>query len=166
MLKLLLNSILPKSWDLIGFDLNFCFCSLSFFWHKDNELPQFSPCPSDISVNTESGAPNATVSWGMVNITDNDGLNSSSFSHMDGDVFPIGTMLVTISATDNSGNSATCEFNVTVTGMTGVWSYWQFLLFKCSVNVISAVCLYWSYHYILHWGKMGYMYLLLSNVLH
>jgi hypothetical protein len=81
---------------------------------NDNEFPTITNCPSNIVKNTDPGECDAVVSWSGPTITDNcPGLVVTS-THNSGDVFPKGTTTVTYTATDESGNTSTCSFTVTV----------------------------------------------------
>src|SRR6185503_17103697 len=46
--------------------------------------------------------------------TDNCGTANVSYDHASGSVFSVGTTPVTVTATDDVGNSSSCTFNVTV----------------------------------------------------
>jgi len=83
----------------------------------DTQAPEIT-CPEDIEVNNDPGICGAVVSYNIPEATDNcedsevditltDGLNSN-------ETFPVGTTTVTYTATDPSGNSSSCSFNVMV----------------------------------------------------
>ena len=86
---------------------------------NDTEAPVISGCPSDQNVIMDAGACGAVITFsdptaddaceGSIPVvrTDGTGLNS-------GDLFPAGVTTISWSATDGSGNSATCSFTVTV----------------------------------------------------
>ena len=79
----------------------------------DNEAPEIS-CPTDITVGeSSSSADSATVTY-SVTATDNSGSASVLCNPPSGSSFAIGTHQVTCTATDASGNSDSCTFNVTV----------------------------------------------------
>ncbi|GIV33512.1 MAG: hypothetical protein KatS3mg031_1047 [Chitinophagales bacterium] len=83
---------------------------------NDNELPVFTSCPSNITTNTGPGACQAIVNY-IISASDNcPGLNTVLISGFaSGSAFPgATTTTVTYRATDASGNSTTCSFNVTV----------------------------------------------------
>lgn len=65
-------------------------------------------CPSNI-VTTDT-----VVSYSATS-TDNCSTTSIAFNPPSGSTFPIGTSVVTATASDNSGNSTSCQFTVTVT---------------------------------------------------
>lgn len=79
----------------------------------DNTLPVFTNCPSDIIVPAGSNC-KAAVTWIEPTVSDNCLISTSSKGHNPNDEFSIGTTLVTYTATDASGNTETCSFNVTV----------------------------------------------------
>ncbi len=84
----------------------------------DNEDPTIN-CPASINVNVDAGQDGAIVNYtppvgtdnnasGIVTTTQTTGLPSGS-------LFPVGTTTNTFEVTDESGNTATCSFDVTVT---------------------------------------------------
>jgi len=74
--------------------------------------PIITGCPISISVSANTSC-QAVVSWTPPVATDNCSSTLSS-NHNPGDLFPIGTSLVSYTATDPSGNATTCSFNVIV----------------------------------------------------
>jgi extracellular elastinolytic metalloproteinase len=79
---------------------------------NDTENPTIS-CPADITVNTGAGQPTAVVNF-TVGSNDNCSGTTVASTPPSGSAFPIGTTVVNSTATDASGNTATCSFNVTV----------------------------------------------------
>jgi hypothetical protein len=77
----------------------------------DNQPPVVN-CPGNIEVNAQSQI-GAIVNFSA---TANDlcGNATLSYSQNPGTVFPIGTTTVTVTATDEANNTATCSFTVTV----------------------------------------------------
>ncbi|XP_033115967.1 uncharacterized protein LOC117115806 [Anneissia japonica] len=72
-------------------------------------------CPTDISICATTGYITTSVSWESSNATDNCCKNISITSnYTSGDEFEIGENLVTYTATDCDGNSASCNFTVAV----------------------------------------------------
>ena len=68
-------------------------------------------------MNTDSGLPNATVSWTPPTASDNSGEAVTLASdYSPGGTFSIGTTTVTYTATDAYGNTATSILIVVVTG--------------------------------------------------
>ena len=89
----------------------FCFFNVEVI---DDTPPVISGCPSDIIVSA-NGSCEAIVNWTPPTATDNctTPINPTSpFSS--GDTFGLGTTTVIYTATDGTGNSATCSFDVTV----------------------------------------------------
>jgi gliding motility-associated-like protein len=79
----------------------------------DNELPTLT-CPDDINTTTDPDTCGAVITWSTPVVSDNcPGVNLSS-DFDSGDFFPTGNTVVTYTATDGSGNTATCSFNVLV----------------------------------------------------
>lgn len=80
----------------------------------DTTAPVIS-CPADIVVNlpANSAAVSMPVSFNPT-ASDSCGTAGVTTSHASGANFPVGTTLVTATATDQSGNTSSCTFNVTV----------------------------------------------------
>lgn len=82
----------------------------------DNDNPTID-CPADITTFESSpGSGSANVSYN-VTASDNSGSVTVTCNIPSGDSFPVGTTQVTCTAADESNNTATCQFNVTVTGV-------------------------------------------------
>jgi hypothetical protein len=81
----------------------------------DNTPPVIeTPCPNNINVPTDSGRCDAVVNWTPPTFSDNCDSVSIQSSHDPGDIFLVGTTMVTYTATDIGGNTVSCSFNVTV----------------------------------------------------
>ncbi|WMN11098.1 HYR domain-containing protein [Marivirga salinae] len=81
---------------------------------EDNYGPTISNCPENITVFISNDC-EAVVNWDAPVFSDNcDNSLQVTSKHNSGDIFPLGTTLVTYTATDNSGNEIECSFNVTV----------------------------------------------------
>ena len=80
----------------------------------DSTPPVLATCPPDVSVTAASGAGSATVPLTAPTATDNCTTVSVSDDGPIGGNFPVGTTTVTYTATDGSGNTATCQTTVTV----------------------------------------------------
>ncbi|WP_417600174.1 HYR domain-containing protein [Pararhodobacter oceanensis] len=83
----------------------------------DAEAPVFSGVPADIAVETDVGLPTAVVSWNPPTASDNaDGplTPTQTEGPASGSAFPQGATIVTYTATDSTGNTATASFTVTV----------------------------------------------------
>lgn len=81
----------------------------------DNQNPAFAGCPAPISQNNDPGSCSAIVNWTVPTASDNCLGVIISSSHSPGTTFPIGTTTVTYTATDASGNTGTCSFDVVIT---------------------------------------------------
>jgi hypothetical protein len=87
-------------------------------WESPLFVPDNTPpvvvCPANVVVNNTPGQCQAPATY-MATTTDDCTDNPAiSYSIPSGSVFPVGTTPVTVVATDVSGNSASCNFNVTV----------------------------------------------------
>lgn len=83
---------------------------------SDMQAPTFSNCPSPIAAPVAAGACSGPATWTAptaMDACDPSLTVTSNFSP--GDIFPLGPTTVIYTATDASGNSATCEFEVTIT---------------------------------------------------
>lgn len=83
---------------------------------EDTEDPQILNCPTaPITVNTDPGNCSAQVVLpNNITAIDNCPIVSMSDDVLAGSVFPTGTTTVTFTATDNSGRTSTCVFDVVV----------------------------------------------------
>jgi len=80
----------------------------------DNQLPVIT-CPPNITVNNSPGlCSNSSVVYAPATATDNCSIATITYSKASGTSFNVGTTTVTATATDNHGNTATCQFTVTV----------------------------------------------------
>ena len=81
----------------------------------DNNPPTIvTPCPGNINVPSGAGVCDAVVSWTPPTFDDDCGIDNIQSTHDPGDTFPVGTTMVTYTATDIGGNMTSCSFNVTV----------------------------------------------------
>ena len=99
---------------------NFAACSFEVIVSQsgiiDNVAPVISNCPAGASSTAATGEMSAIVTWVTPTATDNSGVAPQVVaSHNSGDVFDVGSTEVTYTFTDGSGNSAVCQFTVTVT---------------------------------------------------
>ncbi|MGI4872251.1 MAG: HYR domain-containing protein [Janthinobacterium lividum] len=81
---------------------------------QDLIAPTFSSCPANISVTAQPGDCTPVVNWTAPTAADNCSFTLFA-SHKPGTRFAVGTTLVTYTATDRAGNTATFSFSVTVT---------------------------------------------------
>lgn len=79
----------------------------------DNEPPTIV-CPMDVVVPATLCSVGAVVTFPPPKVKDNCPMASFTCSHISGSVFPCGTTLVTCTATDSSGLTSICTFNVVV----------------------------------------------------
>ena len=80
---------------------------------EDNTDPTIT-CPADITVGNDAGLCGATVNIPDPTFGDNCPDVTFAYSPASGSFFPVGTTQVTATATDAAGNTAECNFNVTV----------------------------------------------------
>ncbi len=74
-------------------------------------------CPANVTMSLPLNSPATSMAVTYPAATATDSCDSNvvlSYSHASGSVFPAGTTVVTVTATDDSGNESTCTFNVTV----------------------------------------------------
>ncbi|HGY91955.1 MAG TPA: HYR domain-containing protein, partial [Planctomycetes bacterium] len=84
---------------------------------QDGEGPSLGSCPVDVTVPLSPGECQGQATWGPpVLLGDNCPGAFLTSTHAPGDVFPLGTTLVSYVATDAAGNMTTCAFNVTIEG--------------------------------------------------
>ncbi len=100
--------------NIIGTDAggNSAVCSFAVVV-KDTLAPIISKCPSDTTILLPVNACSATVSWVPPTATDNCGQPTLNGPQSPG-IFFTGKHPIVYVATDNSGNSATCAFTISV----------------------------------------------------
>jgi hypothetical protein len=82
---------------------------------KDTENPVITGCPANIGpLGNDPGLCGRTVSWTAPTASDNCPGVSLATTHFPGSFFAIGTTMVTYTATDAGGLTATCSFTVTI----------------------------------------------------
>ena len=79
-------------------------------------LPTITGCPANVTVGTGPGNNSCSqaVNWTPPSVSDNCPGVTMTQDHNSGDVFPVGSTLVTYIATDSAGQHSTCSFTVTV----------------------------------------------------
>ena len=82
----------------------------------DSEPPVLSNCPSNATLTLRVGEATAQATWLEPNATDNTIPPNVTSTHTSGDLFPIGSTVVTYTATDAFQLTDTCSFTVTVIG--------------------------------------------------
>lgn len=80
---------------------------------QDTQPPAIT-CPANITVSNDPDQCGATVTYSPPTATDNCPNVTVMASPASGDFFPVGTTTVTGTATDATGNDATCTFTITV----------------------------------------------------
>ncbi|XP_038068280.1 mucin-3A-like isoform X2 [Patiria miniata] len=80
----------------------------------DDEPPMVTSFPSDVTVTVPFGTTNAVVNWNEPTSTDNSGSSFQNPSRPSGSTFPVGSMPVTYTFTDPTGNFVIRSFNVNV----------------------------------------------------
>ncbi|MFH2055221.1 MAG: Ig-like domain-containing protein [bacterium] len=88
------------------------FCSFTVTVN-DTEDP-VAICPGDIDVSNDAGQCGALVNF-SIDASDNCPGVSVDADYNSGDMFPVGTTTVTVTATDAVGNTNQCSFDITVT---------------------------------------------------
>jgi gliding motility-associated-like protein len=80
----------------------------------DKEAPVFTNCPADITEYCDAGSSGAVISWQAPAASDNDAIATFTSNYESGDFFDVGKTVVTYTATDKSGNTSSCSFQVFV----------------------------------------------------
>ena len=81
-------------------------------------MPPIISCPADIMADTDPGVCNAVVNFADAVAIDPDGGTvtvTQTMGPTSGSMFPTGDTIVEFTATDDEGDTATCQFTVTVT---------------------------------------------------
>ena len=87
----------------------------------DDEPPLFTTCPRTISVPTDQGSPQTTVTWTTPRATDNSGDTPTVTCSPNQGRFAIGSHTVSCVASDGAippNQASNCTFNITVRGKT------------------------------------------------
>ena len=80
----------------------------------DTQAPVLVNCPTDMTLTADCRTNEATATWTVLTATDNCSTANVVGSHTSGTKFNVGTTVVTFTATDAAGNTATCTFSVIV----------------------------------------------------
>ncbi len=120
-----LTTITWKATDAGG---NMVTCSFNV--QVNDTRPPVIACPPNIEVNAPADACSAVVTPGVLGASDNCGTPTTTFGPIPmGSIFPVGTTILTGTASDNSGNTAMCTMTVKVKDVTAP------VFFKCPSNV-------------------------------
>lgn len=105
----------PVSYTVTDASGNTANCSFTVTVN-DTELPVIQNCPAaNINVSNDNGVCGAVINWIPVTASDNCSFTfGQTLGLPSGSVFPIGTTQIEFTATDSSGNTVTCNFDVTV----------------------------------------------------
>ncbi|MFT7611825.1 MAG: gliding motility-associated-like protein [Parvicellaceae bacterium] len=99
----------------------------------DTEPPTIGACPVDITQTASAGTCGTIITWNPPAASDNCTGMTLVPDAISGSTFPVGTTIVTYTATDIVGLTATCSFNVTVNDV-------EFPSFVgCPSNIIQSV---------------------------
>ncbi|HIC24072.1 MAG TPA: HYR domain-containing protein, partial [Planctomycetes bacterium] len=88
---------------------------------EDAEAPLLTGLPGDITLENEIGSCSAVHNWTEPTASDNCPSVTLTADHSSGDSFLVGMTTVTYTAIDNSGNSVSSSFTVTVNDTEGPW---------------------------------------------
>ncbi len=80
----------------------------------DTQKPVYLTCPTNIFLPLNANLNGALATWTAPAVSDNCAVNTQTQTHSSGSVFPSGSTSVIYTATDNSNNSASCNFTVFV----------------------------------------------------
>ena len=101
---------------MVIFQLLMALITLFIFPISDDEDPVLT-CPPDILIGTDPGLITGNATWDPANVTDNSMQSYTPVADAEsGTPFPIGVTTVQFNATDDSGNTGSCTFTVTVEG--------------------------------------------------
>ncbi len=113
------SSLKYTVWDTTG-NMSMCTFEIAV---QDDEVPMVT-CPADVTFGTDAPECEHLVTDKLLDATFTDNCPDSSVMHnypfapnpwtLQGATFPLGTTVVQWTATDKSGNTATCSFMVTV----------------------------------------------------
>jgi gliding motility-associated-like protein len=105
---------------------------------SDTIAPTVSNCPTTLMANSTDSTCNAIVSWVNPVFNDNCGgvlipsiVTSPTAGLANGSAFPVGTTTVTYTASDASGNSASCSFTIVVVDSVAP------VLTNCPSNIVT-----------------------------
>ena len=94
-----------------------------FLAFVDYENPVITNCPEDLYQKPDSGTATAEVTWTPPTAGDNSKVQTLSSDHDPGDTFGVGSHEVIYTSEDESGNTATCTFNVIIGMLFGSYPF-------------------------------------------
>ena len=80
----------------------------------DKETPEILGMPASMTIENDPGVCGAVITWSEPSAQDNCGTVSLSSDYNPGDLFPVGSTIVTYTALDQYGNSSSDSFTVVV----------------------------------------------------
>ena len=107
------QGVTTVTWTAVDVAGNQAQCQFSVIV-TDNENPVIANCPGPISQNSDAGQCGAIVNWVVPSFSDNCGATISGTS-TPGTFFPVGVSNVSYTVVDNTGNSVSCSFSITIT---------------------------------------------------
>jgi hypothetical protein len=81
----------------------------------DKQAPTITGCPADITQSAATGKCGKKVTWNPPTASDNCSGVTFDVNHLPGEIYPVGTTVVTYTAKDASGNINVCSFNIVIT---------------------------------------------------
>ena len=110
-----------------------------FYLTSDEEAPVYVGCPFNVSSPNDFGVASAVVNWTDPAVSDNTVAVTSTPDTPSGSSFNLGPSVVTYSAQDAYGNTATCLVYVTVYGelMVHLPSFFR-LPGPCFIKLVST----------------------------
>jgi len=118
--------VLWQATDIHG-NISYCETEVRVF---DTTDPVITSCPDNITVEANPNLNGGAYVDFAATATDNCGVTTIHYSQNPNTIFPIGTTIVLVDATDTQGNHDYCEFTVTVTPIFSV---------ECPDDIITTV---------------------------
>ena len=106
------QGVTTVTWTAVDVAGNQAQCQFSVIV-TDNENPVIANCPGPIGQNSDAGQCGAIVNWVVPSFSDNCGATISGTS-TPGTFFPVGISNVSYTVVDNTGNSVSCSFSITI----------------------------------------------------
>jgi hypothetical protein len=108
------NIIITRTWSLVDDVGNAATDQVQVITVNDNIPPVIAGCPSDINEIADTSYCGVEITWVEPTVSDNCPGVVLTSTHSPGDFFPVGTTTVTYTATDASGLTDICTFDVNV----------------------------------------------------